>query len=76
MLDPVLAPDALERAVRGRLELGDYVRGLVAAHRRRPRDNLLSALIAVEEEGMRLGEDELVAMCMLLLLAGHETTAI
>jgi pimeloyl-[acyl-carrier protein] synthase len=79
LLDPVLAQDALERAVRARLELGDYVRELVAVHRRRPAGNLLSALIAVEEGavegGARLSEDELVSMCMLLLLAGHETTA-
>jgi hypothetical protein len=39
-----------------------------------PRDDLLSQLVAVEEEGDRLSEDELVATCLLLLFAGHETT--
>ena len=36
--------------------------------------DLLSALIAAEEDGSRLDDDELIAMCVLLLFAGHETT--
>jgi cytochrome P450 len=51
-----------------------YVRGLIAVRRREPRDDLLSALIDAEEEGQKLGQDELVAMVFLLLVAGHETT--
>lgn len=52
-----------------------YLRCLIEARRRDPRDDLTSALVAVEEAGDRLSTDELVAMLFLLLVAGHETTA-
>ncbi|TWF75930.1 cytochrome P450 [Pseudonocardia hierapolitana] len=51
-----------------------YVRELLAEKRRRPADDLLSALVAVRDGGDRLTEDELTSMVYLLLLAGHETT--
>jgi cytochrome P450 len=51
-----------------------YVRELIAAKRAEPRDDLLSALIAVHEDGDRLSQDELTSMVFLLLVAGHETT--
>jgi cytochrome P450 len=52
----------------------DYVRDLLARKRRTPTDDLLSALIAVRDQGDRLTEDELTSMVFLLLVAGHETT--
>ncbi|MBY5161071.1 cytochrome P450 [Salsipaludibacter albus] len=55
-------------------ELGDYLADLVAARRRDPGDDLVSALVAVEEDGDQLTDRELLATCMLLLLAGFETT--
>ena len=42
--------------------------------RRHPRADLLSSLIAAEEQGDRLTEGELLATCVLLFIAGHETT--
>ncbi len=51
-----------------------YFEELIAARRQDPGDDLLSALIAAEEAGDRLSQDELVGMLFLLLLAGHETT--
>jgi cytochrome P450 len=51
-----------------------YVRGLIRESRAQPRDDLVSALAQAEEAGQRLDEDELVAMVVLLLVAGHETT--
>jgi cytochrome P450 len=51
-----------------------YLRRLVATRRRTPKDDLISALIAVEEGGERLSESELIAMLVLLIIAGHETT--
>jgi cytochrome P450 len=54
--------------------LADYLRDLIAQRRRRPGDDLMSALIQVEESGVQLTEDEIVATCDLLLIAGHETT--
>jgi cytochrome P450 len=54
--------------------LTDYFRGLVTVRRRQPGNDLLSALIAADEAGDRLTEDELLATCVLLFFAGHETT--
>ena len=51
-----------------------YFRALLAAKRRDPTDDLLSALIAARDDADRLSEDELVSMAFLLLVAGHETT--
>src|SRR5205807_2211990 len=42
--------------------------------RTHPRDDLLSALIQAEDEGQRLSHQELRTTCVLLLVAGHETT--
>ncbi|WP_242909210.1 cytochrome P450 family protein [Actinomadura terrae] len=53
---------------------GEYLRALVAAKRRAPGDDLVSALVADQREG-RLSEDELLSMIFLLLIAGHENTA-
>lgn len=51
-----------------------FIRDTVAARRRDPGDDLLSVLIAAEEAGDRLSEDELVSTAILLLNAGHEAT--
>jgi len=51
-----------------------YFRRLMAARRREPADDLLSALISARDEGDRLSENELLSMAFLLLVAGHETT--
>ncbi|MCA6113144.1 cytochrome P450 family protein, partial [Bradyrhizobium cenepequi] len=51
-----------------------YLRRLVATRRHTPKDDLISALIAVEEGGDRLSQNELIAMLVLLIIAGHETT--
>ena len=56
------------------LLLATYFREKVAELRLKPRDNLLSALIQAEERGDRLTEHELFANCVLLMIAGHETT--
>jgi cytochrome P450 len=51
-----------------------FVRRLCAIRRADPQDDLLTALLRAEEGGDRLSEDELLAMVVLLLIAGHETT--
>ncbi|HTQ40557.1 MAG TPA: cytochrome P450 [Pirellulales bacterium] len=52
----------------------NYLRRLVTMKRAAPQDDLLSALIAAQENGQKLTEDELVSMGFVLLVAGHETT--
>jgi cytochrome P450 len=51
-----------------------YFRKMLAARRRAPADDLLSALVAARDDEDRLTEDELLSMAFLLLVAGHETT--
>ncbi len=64
-----------ELAQRSMLELMEYLQALIETRRRSPEDDFVSSLIAVEEEGDKLNEEELLALCVLLLFAGHETTA-
>jgi cytochrome P450 len=55
-------------------QLDAYVKGLIAQRRRAPGEDLLSALIGVEEAGDRLSTDEMVALTENLMFAGHDTT--
>src|SRR5882762_1655310 len=76
-LDSIWLPPDSEvprRSAASRHAISDYFRGLIAQRRAAPRGDLLSALIAAEEAGDKLNEEELVATCILLLIAGHETT--
>jgi cytochrome P450 len=68
-------PGKHARAQAGTREMAAYFRRLVAERRAAPRDDMISALIAAEEQAQHLSEDEIVATCILLLFAGHETTA-
>ncbi len=51
-----------------------FMRGYIAKRRKTPTDDLISTLIAAEEHGEKLSEDELITTCILLLNAGHEAT--
>jgi cytochrome P450 len=78
-LDPFLAvngesPAGLEERTQAGVWLRAYLRDLIARRRRDPGDDLMSALIHVEESGDQLTEEEIAATCNLLLIAGHETT--
>ena len=68
-----LATD-LPRIQRASDELDAYVRAMVDDRRRRPSDDLLSVLIAIEESGDRLSTDELVMLAEAILMAGTDTT--
>jgi cytochrome P450 len=52
-----------------------YFERIIDERRRRPGDDLVSALVAAEADGKRLSEDELLGFCALLLIAGNETMA-
>jgi cytochrome P450 len=71
-LDPPEA--AAKKAVQASLEFGTYLRDLLAERRRRPGDDLISALAAVVDDGDTLTETELIGTCVLLLNAGHEAS--
>jgi cytochrome P450 len=76
-LDAIGLPSDAEIVDRGRIArhaIGDYFRRLVPKRRADPRNDLLTGLIAAEEQGDKLSEGEVIAMCVLLFIAGHETT--
>ena len=63
--------DIAEKATR---EMAGFFDELIQDRRISPKGDLLSQLVALEDAGDRLSDDELVATCILLLFAGHETT--
>jgi cytochrome P450 len=75
-LDPGFLITDQERALmrEARDDFAAYLRGLLPPRRRSPGDDLISALIGVHDLEGSLTEDELIGLCMLLLIAGHETT--
>ncbi len=73
-LDLTEDPAVYARATVAAATFTEYLRELADRRRVEPRDDLLSALVAVEEAGEHLTESELYATCALLLVAGHETT--
>ena len=73
-IDPMILPEQIEGAAAAIDRFAGYFSGLIAKRRAEPRDDILSAMIAAEEQGDRLSEPELIANAMLLLNAGHETT--
>lgn len=66
--------DKYERAARGCQNMSAYFRNLVAERAANPKPGFLMDLIDARDEGDKLSEDELVATCILILFAGHETT--
>jgi len=67
-------PAKYQRAEAATHEMADLFRALIAARRAAPQRDLLSELVHLDDQGDRLTDDELVATCVLLLFAGHETT--
>lgn len=55
-------------------EFFDFLRRYIDTRRSDPRDDLITHLIAAEEDGEKLSTDELITTCILLLNAGHEAT--
>jgi len=70
----MVSDDVSRRGDEAAAALVDYFTALVEARRSTLGEDLLSSLIEAEQEGERLSHLELVANCILLLQAGHETT--
>jgi cytochrome P450 len=66
--------EGMEERIRSGQWLREYLHELIEQRRSQPGDDLMSRLIAVEESGDQLTQDEIVSTCSLLLIAGHETT--
>ncbi|MFN4312453.1 MAG: cytochrome P450 [Ferrovibrio sp.] len=69
-----LSPDKYARANAAIAEMNAYFGELVEERRRTPREDVATGLVMAAERGDFLSRDELVAACVLLLFAGHETT--
>jgi hypothetical protein len=68
------SPDLLEKAAHSLAEMTDYLTALSQERHLHPREDLLTGLVTVMDEGQRLTQAELVANAGLILAAGHETT--
>jgi cytochrome P450 len=66
--------ETARRAQNSLVSLTEYFRARLPERRANKRDDLVSLLLRVEEEGEILTSEELLAQCTLLLVAGHETT--
>ena len=66
--------ETIKKSTAALLETKAWLLRMIEARRRQPQDDLISALVAAEERGDMLNETELVATCITLLTAGHETT--
>lgn len=63
-----------DAAVLATLAFSNFIHEYVDARQNDPRDDLITHLIAANDDGQRLSTDELVTTCILLLNAGHEAT--
>jgi cytochrome P450 len=73
-LDPIVSDEEFVTALAAGDAMTAYVRDVFTWKREHPADDLLTALLAAEDEGDRLTEQELVDQVLLLFVAGHETT--
>ena len=73
-VNPLLNSEQIERVQQATEELFDYFEGIIEQRRQTPQNDMISALLAAEEEGDRLTHEELLSTLMLLLVAGNETT--
>ena len=74
-LDPMVAGDRMDKAAEAGMAFREYLRGLVAGRRGGDGEDFITALTHAEEKGEQLTDEEIVSMCTLLLIAGHETTS-
>ena len=72
--NPAATVDMGRRAQNSLVSLTEYFRAVLPERREHKADDLVSLLLRVEEEGEALTNEELLAQCTLLLVAGHETT--
>ena len=74
LLDGEVEGEVVERGIVAAMSFISYFNELFEERRKAPRDDLVSALLAAEDEGDRLSEAELRSIVLLLFVAGHETT--
>lgn len=73
-LSPSQSHDVYERVRHATVALNAYLRGIMEERRRQPREDLLSGLMAAEEQGRKLSEEDILGTCSFLLFVGNEST--
>ena len=73
-IEPTLDDEEIGRVRNAADELSEYFEGIIRLRRCDPQDDIISGLLAAEEEGDRLTHEELIRTLILLLVAGNETT--
>ena len=73
-VDPLVSRGQVDRIRNAAEEAYAYFETIIDERRRQPREDLVSALLAAEEEGDRLTHEELLSTMLLILMAGFETT--
>jgi len=73
-LEPLIDPDLIRAIADAAEHMRTFTAEAIAWKRSHPGDDLLTALIAAEDDGDMLSDDELIDQVMLLYIAGHETT--
>lgn len=73
-VEPVLARTHTDRIRKSWDEIFEYFEGIIALRQSNPKDDLISLLIAAEDQGNKLTREELLLTLLLLLVAGNETT--
>jgi cytochrome P450 len=68
------AVDLPPEGVQAFVSIRSYFRERIAELRRRPGDDLLSALLGLDEDGFKPSDDDLLSFCNLMIVAGNETT--
>ena len=68
-------PESIEAGKAASASILERIIAIIAERRRHPADDLVSALLAATVDGERLGDDDVIGFCYLLILAGTETTA-
>ena len=70
-----ITPEVEQRGEDATQGFAGYFEALIDARRRQPREDLMTLLVVSADEGGEISDDELVALCILMIQAGHETTA-
>lgn len=74
--DPMSAtPEIVERGNAAAVGFHDFFDHVLEQRRRSPGEDLISAIVAAEEAGGKLGREEAISTLVLLLQAGHDTTS-
>jgi cytochrome P450 len=71
----MVAPSARLRRLRAQQEFVEYLEELARERRKHPRCDFLTELVQLRDQGGPMSYAEMMSVCMLLLIAGHETTS-